>query len=101
MLPPNEFQLLLMQKIYELAAAQGLSSKQEVQADVFEYEKPAVKIVVGDYTFWIYPDGAEVSGPKLDKRFEVESYNSLHDLQSDYLAFIQSLQRQSRFRQDP
>lgn len=98
MLPPNEFQLLLMQKIYELAADQSLPSQQEVHADVFENEKPAIKIIAGEYTFWIYPDGAEVSGPKLDKRFEIESYNSLHDLQSDYLTFLKSMLRQSRFR---
>lgn len=42
---------------------------------------------------YIYPDGADIGGSGLDKRFEKYDYNSLAELGCDYVQFIQSLIR--------
>jgi hypothetical protein len=46
---------------------------------------------VGTYEIWIYPDGANVLGGKVDKRFEIYDYRSLDDLQSALLKFVGEL----------
>jgi hypothetical protein len=51
----------------------------------------AVKATVGTYEIWIYPDGANVLGGKVDKRFEIYDYRSLDDLQSALLKFVGEL----------
>jgi hypothetical protein len=33
------------------------------------------------YSAWIYDDGANLSGPGLDERFEIYDYDSLDDLE--------------------
>ena len=51
----------------------------------------ARKISADPYIFWIYVDGANVIGPKLDKRFEWQDYKNLDTLQEDFLRFVQRL----------
>jgi hypothetical protein len=40
---------------------------------------------------WIYPDGADVSGPDMDKRFEIYDFNSLDELKNAYIEFVESI----------
>jgi hypothetical protein len=51
----------------------------------------AVKATAGNYEIWIYPDGANVIGGQIDKRFEIYDYGSLNDLQSALLKFVGEL----------
>jgi len=51
----------------------------------------AVKAAAGNYEIWIYPDGANVIGGKVDKRFEIYDHVSLDDLQKAFLKFVGEL----------
>jgi len=54
-------------------------------------KEDALKIIIGPYVSWIYPDGADVIGGGIDKRFEIVDYVSLEQLQSHYLEVVDAL----------
>jgi hypothetical protein len=51
-----------------------------------------IKVTFGQHELWIYEDGANVLGPSLDRRFEIEDFDDLDHLKQAVLTFLGSLQ---------
>lgn len=78
------FQERTEQELRRLFDAKGCVATFEIVGD-------ARKISCNGCEFWVYPDGAGVLGPSVDKRFEIYDYDSLRALQAAYLVFIRDL----------
>jgi hypothetical protein len=82
----NEFQLSTQQKLQDLLKKIDVTAHFEIDAGPTE---SGLKINADKYVLWIYPDGADISGPNIDKRFEIYDFDTLNDLQSSYLASVE------------
>lgn len=93
----NSFQQDTRQKLRAVLAEKRLEGNFEIvklPPTPFEASKTAelgVRVSIGDYVTWIYPDGAHVIGLKIDNRFELPDYRSLDELQTAYLKSIEQL----------
>ncbi len=84
----NPFQLDAQERLKEILNRSGISAVFEVGGGPREY---GIKVSVGEYESWIYPDGADVIGPGMDKRFEIYDFDSLDELKMAYLEFVESI----------
>lgn len=86
----NPFQESLKSQIEELLAKHGLPADTKVHERLGEF---FYEICFQPYSAWIYSDGAGLSGPDLDQRFEIYDYDSLDDLAAAYFSFAQNFIR--------
>jgi len=84
----NSFQLDAQERLKEIFKRSNLNAAFEIGGGPNEY---GIKVSIGKYESWIHPDGADVIGPDLDKRFEIYDFNSLDDLKVAYLEFVESI----------
>jgi hypothetical protein len=89
----NEFQLKSQESLRRIFEDAGIEASFEIDGGSDEF---AAKISFGQFQSWIYPDGADVSGPGLDKRYEIYDFGSLDELQQRYVSFIHGLVRSMR-----
>jgi hypothetical protein len=86
----NEFQLTSRESLRQIFDGAGVVASFEIGGGPAEF---AAKISFGQFETWIYPDGADVSGPGVDKRYEIYDFDSLDELQRKYVSYIQELVR--------
>jgi hypothetical protein len=84
----NDFQKTTEVRLRGLLTIRRVVGEFSVGGGPKEY---AVKVIIGPYVSWIYPDGADVIGQGIDERFEIYDYDSLEQLQGVYLKFVDEL----------
>ncbi len=58
---------------------------------VFGREENYVEGKILDFKFWIYEDGAEIQGEGEDHRLEKEDFDSLEELQKEFISIFKRL----------
>jgi len=95
----NEFQLELKRHVEEEAKSFSLVAEISEFKGVWDDEKEiafVIRVPTQKLEFWIYCDGAQISGPNLDRRFEKEDYDDLDQLASCYRAEVSRVLRGAR-----
>ena len=82
------FQLGTQEIIKDILARNRVSANFEIEGGSPEY---GLKITIGKYVCWIFPDGADIIGADIDKRFEIYDFASLEALQAAYLEFFEGM----------
>lgn len=78
------FQNELNVEVAQLLRARGLSPDRTVIND-------SVKFSFEGFELWIYPDGANVLGPSVDRRFEIYDFDSLDHMKQVVLAYVATI----------
>ena len=84
----NEFQVETEAKLKDVLSFKQIAGNFKIDAG---QEESATIATIGPYVCWIYPDGADVSGDGIDKRFEIYDYDSLKQLQMAFIQFVDQL----------
>lgn len=84
----DSFQKSTQQKLNDLLEMKGWFARFGIEGRPREF---AVVSHFGNYESWIYPDGAGVLGGQIDKRCEIDDFDSLADLQHEDIRFVGEL----------
>ncbi len=95
----NEFQLALKRHVEEAAEDVSLVVEVSEFKGVWDGENEiafVIRVPARELEFWIYCDGAQISGPNLDRRFEKEDYDDLDQLASRYRAEVSRVLKEGK-----
>lgn len=79
----------------------------DLESDRVEHMRPwrettepwiEIKVKSNKFSLWIYPNGAQIQGCRLDLRFEEDDYDNLNSLQAEYLSSLEYLLRKLRIQ---
>ena len=81
----NSLQLGVLQKLLEYASPVGVG---DVSVSIVKGPNEVVvemKLISRGISFWVYDDGAHISGPRIDIRYEAPDFDEAADLASTFL----------------
>lgn len=92
----SAFQLDCEAAIQQVARAARLKVTRTEFVDPLDRDAAGIKLIAGNFAFWLYNDGAQLDNGATQHRFEVESYRSLGELQIHYLQEVETLVNRAR-----
>ena len=86
----TDFQVACEKAVSEIAEAAGLVfARTEIQ-DPIDATATGIKLVIGNYSLWLYSDGAQIDGYGISHRLKIESYRTLDEMRTHFVDLTQA-----------